>query len=167
MASNVGFILGARGKKSALPGGSAMFGGLSLGMTHSISKTISESDVYLFGGIVGDLHPNHVNAVYAEKHLGGRVAHGALLTGFVSRCAVELIGTKLDETGYAAQQFTIKCLAPVFIGNTITVRVTVKDLNIERRKVELDAEIHRHDGVLCAIGSKTIKVLRKHDANPV
>jgi 3-hydroxybutyryl-CoA dehydratase len=137
-----------------------MFGGLTLGMEHTVSKTISESDVYLFAGIVGDFHPNHVNAVYAEKHLGGRVAHGALLPGFVSRCAVELIGSRLDATGYAAQQFTIKCLAPVFIGNTITVKVVVRELNEERRKVELDAEIHRQDGVLCAVGSKTIKILR-------
>jgi 3-hydroxybutyryl-CoA dehydratase len=137
-----------------------MFGGLTLGMEHTVSKTISESDVYLFAGIVGDFHPNHVNAVYAEKHLGGRVAHGALLPGFVSRCAVELIGSRLDATGYAAQQFTIKCLAPVFISNTITVKVVVRELNEERRKVELDAEIHRQDGVLCAVGSKTIKILR-------
>ena len=140
-----------------------MFGGLALGMEHTVSKTISESDVYLFAGIVGDFHPNHVNAVYAEKHLGGRVAHGALLPGFVSRCAVELIGSRLDATGYAAQQFTIKCLAPVFIGNTITVKVVVRELNEERRKVELDAEIHRQDGVLCAVGSKTIKILRSRD----
>ena len=140
-----------------------MFGGLTLGMEHTVSKTISESDVYLFAGIVGDFHPNHVNAVYAEKHLGGRVAHGALLPGFVSRCAVELIGSRLDATGYAAQQFTIKCLAPVFIGNTITVKVVVRELNEERRKVELDAEIHRQDGVLCAVGSKTIKILRSRD----
>ena len=136
-----------------------VFGDLKLGMKHTIRKTISESDVYLFAGIVGDFHPNHVDAVYAEKHLGGRVAHGALLPGFVSRCAVELIGARLDATGYAAQQFSLKCLAPVFIGNTISVRVVVRELNAERRKVELDAEIHRQDGVLCAIGTKTIKVL--------
>ena len=141
-----------------------MFGGLSPGISHTVSKTISESDVYLFAGIVGDLHPNHVDAVYAAKHLGGRVAHGALLPGFISRCAVELIGNALDETGYAAQQFTVKCLAPVFIGDTISVRVTLRELNAERRKVELDAEIHRQDGVLCAIGSKTIKILRSRDA---
>lgn len=140
-----------------------MFGGLTIGMEHTVSKTISESDVYLFAGIVGDFHPNHVNAVYAEKHLGGRVAHGAVLPGFVSRCAVELIGSRLDATGYAAQQFTIKCLAPVFIGNTITVKVVVRELNADRRKVELDAEIHRQDGVLCAVGSKTIKILRARD----
>lgn len=133
-------------------------------MTHTISKTISESDVYLFAGIVGDLHPNHVDAVYAQKHLGGRVAHGALLPGFVSRCAVALVGPHLDATGYAAQQFTIKCIAPVFIGDTISVRVTVRELNAERRKVEMDAEIHRQDGVLCAVGSKTIKVLRPREA---
>ncbi len=143
-----------------------MFGDLKPGMEHTIRKTISESDVYLFAGIVGDFHPNHVDAVYAKKHLGGRVAHGALLPGFISRCAVELIGARLDATGYAAQQFTLKCLAPVFIGDTISVRVVIRELNTERRKVELDAEIHRQDGVLCAIGSKTIKVLRARNEQP-
>lgn len=64
---------------------------LTVGESHSVRKTISESDVYLYAGIVGDFHPNHVDAVYAAEHLGKRVAHGALLPGFVSRATVELI----------------------------------------------------------------------------
>jgi 3-hydroxybutyryl-CoA dehydratase len=142
-----------------------MFDGLQLDETHTIEKTISESDVYMFAGIVGDFHPNHVNAVYAAKGLGRRVAHGALLPGFISRCAVELIGKRLSSPGYAAQEFTIKCIAPVFIGDTISVRVWVRALEPERRKILMDAEITNQDGTVCAVGGKTIKVLKPRNGD--
>ena len=89
-----------------------MFDGLEVDEALVIEKTISESDVYLFAGIVGDFHPNHVNAVYAAKGLGGRVAHGALLPGFISRCAVELIGKRLSSPGYASLRFLLATRSP-------------------------------------------------------
>jgi 3-hydroxybutyryl-CoA dehydratase len=33
----------------------------------SFSKTITEMDVYLFAGIIGDFNPLHVNEAYAKK----------------------------------------------------------------------------------------------------
>lgn len=140
------------------------FDGIQIGETHQIAKTISETDVYLYAGITGDFHPNHVNAVYAAKGLGRRVAHGALLPGFVSRCAVELIGKRLAATGYAAQEFTIKCIAPVYLNDTISVLVRVRELNEERRKIIMETEITNQDGILCAVGSKTVKVLKPNNA---
>ncbi|MFC3339271.1 MaoC/PaaZ C-terminal domain-containing protein [Paracandidimonas soli] len=134
---------------------------IKLGEEHTIQKTVSESDVYLYAGIVGDFHPNHVNAVYAEEKLGARVAHGALLPGFVSRCTVELIGPRLNPPGYAAQTFNIKFLSPVFIGDTISVKVAVSRIDRESRKIFMSAEITSQDGRLCAIGDTNIKVLRE------
>jgi len=131
------------------------------GEVHTIQKTISESDVYLYAGIVGDFHPNHVNAVYAQEKLGARVVHGALLPGFVSRCTVELIGARLDPPGYAAQTFSIKCISPVFIGDTISVTLTVSRIDPQHRKIFMSTEITRQDGTLCAIGETNIKVLRE------
>lgn len=133
---------------------------LKIGESHVIQKTVSESDVYLYAGIVGDLHPNHVNAAYAAERLGKRVAHGALLPGFVSRCTVELIGDRLDSPGYAAQSFSIKCISPVFIGDTISVRVEVSRFDRARRKIFMDAQITTVDGRLCAVGDTNIKVLK-------
>jgi 3-hydroxybutyryl-CoA dehydratase len=132
-----------------------------IGEECTIQKTISESDVYLYAGIVGDFHPNHVNAVYAAGKLGARVAHGSLLPGFVSRCTVELIGDRLTPPGYAAQSFAIKCVAPVFIGDTISVRVQVTAIDPERRKIIMSTEITNQAGTLCALGDTTIKVLRE------
>ncbi|TME98964.1 MAG: enoyl-CoA hydratase, partial [Chloroflexi bacterium] len=33
---------------------------IEIGLSTRFSKTVSESDVYLFAGITGDLDPNHV-----------------------------------------------------------------------------------------------------------
>ena len=55
------------------------------GHTASFTKTVSESDVYMFAGITGDFSPNHVNKAYMEKSSYGKLmAHGALLIGFMS-----------------------------------------------------------------------------------
>lgn len=133
---------------------------IALDENRSIRKTISESDVYLFAGITGDLHPNHTDAVYAAEGLGGRVMHGALLPGFISRCTVELIGERLDPPGYAAQSFSVKCVAPIFIGDTITVEVAVAHMDFERRKIRVEARVMNQDGKTCALGDSVIKVLR-------
>lgn len=37
-----------------------------VGENARLSKTISESDVFLFAGITGDMNPMHVNAQYAR-----------------------------------------------------------------------------------------------------
>ena len=58
---------------------------LAIGDAAEFRKTISESDVYLFAGITGDLNPVHVDAEFAKTTpFGARVAHGPLT---VSLCA--------------------------------------------------------------------------------
>jgi acyl dehydratase len=57
---------------------------VNIGDSVSFSKTVGESDVYLFAGITGDLAPNHVNEEYMKKSsYGRRMAHGALLIGYM------------------------------------------------------------------------------------
>jgi 3-hydroxybutyryl-CoA dehydratase len=67
---------------------------LKPGNKASRSKTIAESDVYLFAGITGDLNPAHVNRMYAEQtYFKAPIAHGLLIAGFISAViAMELPG---------------------------------------------------------------------------
>ena len=59
------------------------------------SKTVSESDVYLFAGITGDFAPNHVNhAVMEKSSYRQRIAHGALMVGFMSTTSTMVIANK-------------------------------------------------------------------------
>ena len=61
---------------------------LSLGDSAEFRKTISESDVYLFAGITGDLNPVHVDAEFAkDTPFGARVAHGPLTGTLVAHDA--------------------------------------------------------------------------------
>jgi len=62
-----------------------------LGATGTFTKTVSESDVYLYAGITGDLHPNHLNEEFMkEGRFGQRIAHGTLLLGFMPAASANL-----------------------------------------------------------------------------
>ncbi len=58
---------------------------LNIGDKDSFEKTVSESDVYLYAGITGDLNPAHINEREAQTTMfKGRIAHGMLTAGFIS-----------------------------------------------------------------------------------
>ena len=75
---------------------------MEVGESTTFSKTVSESGVYLFAGITGDLAPNHVNRAYMERSSYGRlISHGALLVGImstVSSIAIANSREAADET---------------------------------------------------------------------
>ncbi|HOS98621.1 MAG TPA: MaoC family dehydratase, partial [Deltaproteobacteria bacterium] len=90
---------------------------LKIGDFAEFSKTVSETDIYLFAGIVGDFNPAHLNEAYAKNtFFKTRIAHGMLAAGFVSA----VIGMQLPGPGsiYISQE--LKFLAPVRIGDTVT-----------------------------------------------
>ena len=65
---------------------------LSVGEQVTFSKTVGESDVYLFAGITGDLNGLHVNEQFMSgTAYGQRIAHGALLVGFMSTTSTMMI----------------------------------------------------------------------------
>ena len=98
------------------------------GQSASFSKTVSESDVYLFAGITGDFSPNHVNKAYMEKSSYGRLmAHGALLVGFMSTVSTMAIADTRDaeETPVSVGYDKVRFLEPVFLGDTVTLQYTI------------------------------------------
>ncbi len=116
---------------------------LAVGQTASVSKTISEADVYLFAGITGDFNPAHVNEKYAsETRFGGRIAHGILSAGLISA----VIGMQLPGPGTVYVGQNLKFLAPVHIGDTVTASVTVKEMDTGRNRVVLETVCTNQDG---------------------
>jgi 3-hydroxybutyryl-CoA dehydratase len=125
----------------------------SVGQSASLSKTVTEYDVYTFAGVTGDFNPAHVDEVYASgTSFKKRIAHGMLSAGLVSA----VLGTKLPGPGsiYAGQ--TLKFLAPVYIGDTITATATVKEVIAERRRLILTTECTNQEGVAVLSGEATI-----------
>jgi 3-hydroxybutyryl-CoA dehydratase len=127
---------------------------LSIGDFAEFSKTISESDVYLFAGITGDLNPVHVDAEFAKTTpFGARVAHGPLT---FSLCA-GLLGTELPGVGTIAVTNQVTYEAPVYIGDTIRVRVEIAALDPERNRCTTAVTWRNQDGEQVASGSMVVK----------
>jgi 3-hydroxybutyryl-CoA dehydratase len=123
------------------------------------SKTVSESDVYLFAGITGDLSPNHVNEEFMQKSkYGRRIVHGALLVGYMSNCSTALCArvNGSDETPVSLGYDRIRFIAPVFIGDTINVTYRVAEIDPIRRQSKADVQVEAR-GELCAVAAHILR----------
>ncbi|MEZ5824033.1 MAG: MaoC family dehydratase [Geminicoccaceae bacterium] len=129
----------------------------------SFSKTVSESDVYLFAGITGDLAPNHVNEAYmAKSSFGRRIAHGALLVGFMSNCSTKILEGRHteSETAVSLGYDRIRFLAPVFIGDTVTVTYRIAEIDPDKRRSRSQIEVRNQDGTLVAVATHILAWVR-------
>ncbi len=134
---------------------------VAVGDSSSFSKTIGETDVYLFAGITGDFAPNHVDKQFMERSGYKRlIAHGALLVGFMSTASMLAVGRqnfKTDEIAVSLGYDRIRFLAPVFFGDTITVNYRIDAIDIERRRASADIEVKNQDGTLVAAATHILK----------
>jgi 3-hydroxybutyryl-CoA dehydratase len=119
-----------------------------IGKKVRVSKTVSESDVYLFAGITGDLDPNHVDEEYAAKTvLGGRVAHGALILGYSSAASTRVLEDferPMVSVGYDRVRF----LKPVRLGDTVTIDYEISSIDERRERIFSKIEISNQRGEL-------------------
>lgn len=126
---------------------------LYVGQSCSFSKTITESDVYLFAGITGDLNPAHVNAQYAQDtRFKARIAHGMLSASLIST----ILGTSLPGNGTIYMGQEVKFLAPVYFGDTVTACVEVKEIIKRNNRVILHTYCKNQDGTMVVDGTATV-----------
>jgi acyl dehydratase len=134
---------------------------VKVGDRSTFTKTVGETDVYLFAGITGDFSPNHVNKTYMEKSSYGRLqAHGALMVGFMSTAStlvLQHVREGKDETPVSLGYDRIRFLAPVYFGDTITVEYTIAAIDEERRRSTGDIRITNQDGILVCVGTHILK----------
>lgn len=139
---------------------------VSAGDRVQFAKTVSESDVYLFAGITGDLAPNHVDEEYMRATpYGRRIAHGALLIGFMSTASTMMVerhgrlaqGETPVSLGYDRIRFT----APVFLGDTITVTYTIAEIDPSRRRSRSRIAVTNQRGETVAVAEHILKWVPK------
>ena len=140
---------------------------LAVGDAVTFSKTVSESDVYLFAGITGDFSPNHIDEeVMKRSAYGGRIAHGALLVGFMSTASSRIIeqiaanrssANSSSETPVSLGYDRIRFLKAVCINDTITVHYVVEAIDVERRRSRAKIEVTNQVGQLVAVAEHILK----------
>jgi 3-hydroxybutyryl-CoA dehydratase len=132
---------------------------VQIGDEVTFSKTVSESDVYLFAGITGDLSPNHVDEQAMQKSkYGRRIAHGALLVGYMSNCSTAICArtNSPGETPVSLGYDRIRFITPVFIGDTITVTYRVAEIDPVKRQSKAEVRVTTR-GELCAVATHILR----------
>lgn len=128
----------------------------------SVSKTVGEYDVYGFAGITGDFAPNHVNEEYMrESGYGARIAHGALLVGYMSTASSAMLSQHAkntpDHTAVSLGYDKIRFLGAVYIGDTITVNYEISSIDPERVRAIGDIDIVNQRGESVAVAQHILK----------
>lgn len=142
---------------------------VELGETVSFGKTVGESDVYTFAGVTGDFSGNHVDDAFMKKSkYGQRIAHGALLVGYMSTTSTMMIERSLakgiDCTPVALGYDRVRFLAPVFFGDSIRVTYTISEIDESHRRTRAKVEVHNHRGELVAVAEHLLKWLENEPA---
>lgn len=121
---------------------------LQIGRRGRFTKTVSETDVYLYSGVTGDFSPNHIDEVYmSQGRYGHRIAHGTLLVGLMSAASAQVPLGRTVSLGYDRVRFT----APVFFGDTITTEYEIVRVDKEKRRAYADVRCTNQRDVLVAV----------------
>ena len=121
------------------------FEDLSVGMTATFGKTITEADIVLFAAASGDNNAMHINEEYAQTTpFMGRIAHGMLSASVISAA----IAGRLPGPGTVYLGQNLQFRAPVRPGDTVEATITVAELNEARRRITLKTE--------CRVAGKTV-----------
>ena len=128
---------------------------LEIGSSASLTRKVNESDVIAFADITGDNNPIHLNEEEAKKTVfKSRVVHGMLTGSFISA----VLGTKLPGPGTIYLEQILKFKKPVYINDTVTVKVTVSDIiNEEKGIYRLDTIIENSVGEIVTEGYAVVK----------
>ena len=129
------------------------FAELKVGDQGSLSKTVSEHDIYTYAGLTGDFNPIHVNAEFAKGTMfKERIAHGMLSAGFISA----VLGTIMPgpTNVYLSQELVFK--APVKIGDTVTATCELIEKIEEKHRLVFRTTVTNQEGVMVIDGKAKI-----------
>ena len=119
------------------------FDELAIGDTATIERTLAQQDIQLFAVLSGDLNPTHIDPDFAAStRYSGVIAHGMWGGALISA----VLGTRLPGPGTVYLGQTLRFLAPVRLGDRLTVQVTVTALDPGKRCVTLACSCTNQDG---------------------
>jgi 3-hydroxybutyryl-CoA dehydratase len=137
----------------------------AIGISTTFRKTVSESDIYLFAGITGDLSPNHVDEEFMKTTpYGGRIAHGALLVGYMSGCSTDIVAKCEPLRSFHPVSLgydRIRFLKGVLIGDTIELNYEIAGADEAKSRTMADITIVNQRGELCAVATHVMTWLKK------
>lgn len=130
---------------------------LAVGMNAQSDHVVDDAAVRAFAEVCGDFNPLHMDEEYAKTTIfGGRIAHGALSASYLSA----VLGNQLPGPGAIFLEMNMRFRRPVRIGETVTARVEVADINTDTGRVMMKCEC-LVNGKAVVKGDTLVKVNRR------
>jgi acyl dehydratase len=142
--------------------GSPNFSIIKHGSSVHFSRVIKEHDINTFAELTGDFSPNHMDEDYMKSSAyGQRIAHGALLVGFMSTASSMIVEKFANEipnyTPVSLGYDRIRFIKPVFINDTINITYEVLETDVEAMRSLSKIEIANQNNDLVAVGDHILK----------
>ena len=118
---------------------------LEAGMSITLTKAFTEDDLDMYARLSTDDNPLHMNEAFAARtRVGGRVVHGMVTASLISA----IVGTRLPGPGCLWMEQKLRFLAPVRVGQLVSARAVVDDVDRQRQRVRLETT--------CLVGDKAV-----------
>jgi 3-hydroxybutyryl-CoA dehydratase len=132
---------------------------IPVGHAERFTKTVSETDVYAFAAITGDFYGVHVDEEFARTtRFGTRIAHGALLVGFISTVMGQM-AARVPPPGGVSYRYEVTFRQPVRFGDTVTTELTLGETRPDRRELVFRARCANQRGETVLDGQTIMKVI--------
>ena len=133
---------------------------IKVGDSASLTRKVTDDDIRGFAEVTGDHNPIHLDDGYAATtRFGRRIAHGMFGASLMSA----VIGNELPGTGSIYLNQTLKFLAPVYLGDTVTARVTVTGIREDKPIVTLETVCVNQRGETIIKGEAVVLVETDHE----
>jgi 3-hydroxybutyryl-CoA dehydratase len=119
-----------------------------------LTRTITEAQIVSYADLTGDMNPVHLDAEHAARSMfGERIAHGMLVAGLISA----VVGMQLPGPNSIYLGQDLKFVAPVKIGDTVKVVLTVTEKRDDKRIIKLRTTVSNQHGQLVIDGTAVVK----------
>jgi len=126
-----------------------------IGQVYEVKRIVTDEMVKLFAEATGDKNPVHLDEEYAKNTIfGGRIAHGILSLGIIS----SVLGMEFPGAGTIYLMQNGKFRRPVYIGEEVTVKLIVKEVDREKRRVLLETYVVKENGENAIEGEALVKI---------
>jgi 3-hydroxybutyryl-CoA dehydratase len=126
---------------------------INVGDSAERTTLITDERIRQFAAASGDMNSIHLDEeAAAQTRFGRRIAHGMLTASLISA----VLGNDLPGVGSIYLSQSVKFKAPVFLGDTITARVTVTAYREDKRIVTLKTDCLNQDGQLVLEGEAVV-----------
>jgi 3-hydroxybutyryl-CoA dehydratase len=127
---------------------------INVGDEASLTRTITEAHIVIYAGLTGDWNPVHADAEQAAQSMfGERIAHGMLVAGLISA----VLGSQLPGPNSIYLGQDLSFVAPVKIGDTVKVVVTVTEKRDDKRIIKLRTTAYNQRGEMVINGIAVVK----------